>query len=179
MDLDQFSIRRAHPEDAALLADLGARAFSQAFAALNTPENMALYLTESFSPKKQAEELARPGSVFFLIEKDHMPAGYARLQADSTKSCITGKNPVELVRFYVLQEWVGKGVSHLLMKACLETAKISGHDVIWLSTWTTNARAIAFYHKWGYQEVGSNTFVLGEEIQEDVVMARPVSEGPG
>jgi GNAT superfamily N-acetyltransferase len=174
MDKKPFSIREAKPGDAALLADLGTRAFSQAFAGLNTPENMALYLAGAFSPRKQADELAMPGCTFFIIENEGIPAGYARLQAGSTKLCVTGAKPVELVRFYVLQQWVGKGIAGMLMEACLKSAKESGHDVIWLSSWTENPRAIAFYHKWSFKEVGGSTFILGEEIQEDVIMAREV-----
>ena len=53
-------IRRANVDDADLLAELGARTFSETFAANNTPEDMTAYLASSFSPEKQAEELADP-----------------------------------------------------------------------------------------------------------------------
>ena len=145
MELDLITVRKASAGDAHLIAGLGAKVFSQAFAAQNSTENMALYLAEAFSPFKQARELAEPGGTFFIIEHDNTPAGYARLQDGSKRTYITGANPIELVRFYVLQEWVGKGVAAILMKACLDEVKKCGYDVIWLSAWKENPRAIAFY----------------------------------
>jgi hypothetical protein len=47
-------IRHAAIADNVLLAELGARTFQDAFGADNTSENMADYLSASFSPKKQA-----------------------------------------------------------------------------------------------------------------------------
>ena len=57
-------IRQATASDAALMAELGARTFSETFAADNTPEDMAAYLAASFSPEQQAAELADPARDF-------------------------------------------------------------------------------------------------------------------
>ena len=35
-----------------------------------------------------------------------------------------------------------------------------------------NARAIAFYSKWGFEVVGDAEFVLGDDVQQDLLMAR-------
>ena len=53
----QINIRFATAADNVLLAEMGARTFYDAFAADNTPEDMAVYLAASFSPEKQAAEL--------------------------------------------------------------------------------------------------------------------------
>lgn len=165
-------IRYATQEDAALLADLGARAFAQAFGSQNTPENMQNYLAESFSEQKQAEELSQPGSLFLIAEVEGEAVGYSRLLAGSSETCITGANPVELVRIYALQKWVGQGIGSQLMKASIAEAQARGHDVIWLGVWQENDHAIAFYRKWGFREVGTHTFKLGEDLQTDWVMQR-------
>ena len=60
------------------------------------------------------------------------------------------------------------------MKVCLHEAVAAGCDVIWLGVWEHNPRAIAFYHKWGFKQVGTQTFHLGDDLQTDWVMARPV-----
>jgi diamine N-acetyltransferase len=175
MNLDSFTIRRASAEDAEILASLGELAFTQAFAAQNNPHDFAAYLAGAFSAAIQAAELAAPGSVFFVIEKEAQPAGYARLQGGATRACVSGSRPVELVRFYVLEEWKGKGVAHKLMQACLEEAGRGGFDVIWLSAWKENPRALAFYRKWGFAEVGTGVFVVGAEVQEDAIMSKQIA----
>ena len=47
-----------------------------------------------------------------------------------------------------------------------------GCDVVWLDVWEKNLRAIAFYRKWGFIEVGEQTFQLGDDLQQDLLMAR-------
>src|SRR5690349_6606005 len=105
-----LSIRRATIDDAGLLADLGARTFYETFAVDNTPEDMAAYLTSSFSPSLQAEEITDTNTTLLIAEVDGVAAGYAKLELSSAPSCITGPNPVELSRLYVSREFIGSGV---------------------------------------------------------------------
>ncbi len=86
--------------------------------------------------------------------------------------CVSGVRPVELVRFYLLQEWIGKGFGARLMQACVDEGQRRGADVIWLGVWEHNARAIAFYQKWGFAIVGTHNFQLGTELQQDYIMQR-------
>jgi GNAT superfamily N-acetyltransferase len=172
MSITSVNIRHACPEDASLLSKLGELAFSQAFGPDNTSEDMAIYLAGAFTPKKQAEELARPGSFFLLLEYEGSAAGYAHLQESPPPTCITGTHFVELSRFYLLQEWIGKGFGSKLMLACIEEAKGRGGDALWLGVWQKNSRAIAFYQKWGFEVAGTQTFQLGKDLQYDYVMRR-------
>jgi GNAT superfamily N-acetyltransferase len=167
-------IRYATPADNALLSRLGAQTFHDAFAADNTPENMAAYLAASFSPDKQAAELADPASVFLIAEVDGAPVGYAQLREGRPAAGITGSRPIEIARFYARQEWIGQGVGAALMQACLDEARRRGCDIIWLDVWERNLRARAFYHKSGFMEVGTQVFQLGEDLQNDLLMQRPV-----
>jgi diamine N-acetyltransferase len=171
-NLDRIRIRTAVQDDAQLLADLGAAAFFQAFAKDNSAADMAAYLESAFSYEKQRDEIAEPGSIFVIGEIDGEPAGYARLLGGSSETCITGLNPVELVRIYVLQEWIGAGVGAKLMQNCLELAGSKGYDVIWLGVWKQNGQAVVFYQKWGFEIVGTHNFLLGSDLQQDWIMQR-------
>lgn len=176
------AIRTATAADAALLTDLGRRAFSDAFASANTPENFAAYIEEAFSEHKQAAELAQPGSVFLIAELadpntgQAEPVGYARLLAGSSETCITGIRPIELVRIYALGAHTGHGIGSALMQAALARAQGGGHDVIWLGVWQENQRAVAFYERWGFHKVGTHVFQLGDDSQTDWIMQRGVGD---
>src|SRR5256885_12874476 len=63
-------VRRGKAEDAELLAELGARTFSETFAPDNTPEDIAAYLASAFSPAQQAEELADPDCLFQIARSE-------------------------------------------------------------------------------------------------------------
>ncbi|HEY9401749.1 MAG TPA: GNAT family N-acetyltransferase [Pyrinomonadaceae bacterium] len=165
-------IRRANLDDASLLAELGARTFSDTFAADNSPEDMAAYLNASFNPARQTAELNDPASTFFIAEVGGLVAGYAQLHAGEPAEGVEGPKPVELVRLYVSREWLGRGVGEALMRACVDRARWAGHETIWLGVWERNGRAQAFYRKWNFRAVGEHFFQLGSDPQRDIVMER-------
>src|SRR5260221_13160085 len=79
MDSVSVTLRRATGPDNALLAAIGAQAFADTFGPDNTPEDMATYLANAFSPAQQAAELADPRGLFLLAESDGRTAGFAHL----------------------------------------------------------------------------------------------------
>ena len=168
----QVTIRRANSDDAKVLAELGARTFEQTFAADNTSEDMAAYLALHFSVAQQTAELAHPVSTFLIAEVDGQAAGYAKLHAGEPPKDIEGAKPIELVRLYVSQEWLGRGVGEALMRACIDEAHTAGAKTLWLGVWERNARAQAFYRKWDFRAVGEHMFQLGADMQRDILMER-------
>lgn len=173
--LSQLCIRRATPADNALLAEVGAETFYDTFAANNTPTDIAAYLAASFSPDKQAQELAHPTHRFLIAEIDTAVVGYACLKFVPAPSAVAGRKPMEIARLYARKAWIGKGIGAQLMNACLADARREGCDVIWLGVWERNTAAIAFYRKAGFVEVGEQGFQLGEDRQRDLLMARLVN----
>ena len=164
------AIRQATPSDATHLADLGALTFRETFAADNTPDDLAVHLASSFAPDVQARELADPAIRYGLAEVDGIPAGYAQLVFGNTSYGVTGARPVEIRRLYARRACHGQGVGAALMTWCLEEARMAGADTVWLGVWERNARAIAFYERWGFRVVGEHVFLLGTDRQRDLVM---------
>lgn len=171
-----IDIRVATAHDAALLAELGARTFFDTFAADNSETDMAAYLASAFSPTVQSRELLDPRSTFLVACAGETSVGYARLRFGESRPCAKGRQPVEIARFYADRPWIGRGVGAALMRASLGFATMRGCDVVWLDVWEKNYRALAFYQKWGFQVVGSQSFLLGEDVQNDLLMARALDE---
>jgi diamine N-acetyltransferase len=167
-------IRPARVPDAPWLADLAERTFRETYTAHNTPEDMERYVAGHFSPALQAAELADPGSLTLVAEVDSRPAGYTQLGRGKPPACVTGPEPMEIVRFYVDRSWHGQGLAQRLMDAAAEHAHTGGGRTLWLGVWERNPRAIAFYRKCGFTEVGTQTFVLGTDHQRDLVLERPL-----
>lgn len=165
-------IRTASARDNQILARIGAQTFSDTFASDNTPQDMSAYLARSFGPDRQAAELADPGTTFLIAEAEGEAVGYARLKQGPVPDCIVGDRPVEIARLYAVAGWIGRGVGAALMQACLDQARRLGSEVIWLDVWERNLRAIAFYRRWGFVEVGSQAFVLGTDVQHDLLMQK-------
>jgi ribosomal protein S18 acetylase RimI-like enzyme len=174
--LPDLIIRRGKLRDAGLLAELGARTFSETFAADNSPKNMAAYLSSAFSPAQQAAELADPRSTFHIAETNGVAVGYAMIRPGNVPESVTGDKPIELVRLYVSRESLGSGVGAALMQACIGDAKQRGYETLWLGVWEHNPRARAFYRKWNFHQVGTHVFQLGDDPQTDILMQRSISE---
>lgn len=175
-----MTLRHATGADADALAAFGARAFHDTFAADNDPADMALYLAEAFAPHAVAAEIADPAATTLLAERGGALVGYVRLVADCPHAAVTARRTAELSRLYAGRAALGTGVGARLMEACLDEAARTGHDAVWLGVWERNARAIAFYERWGFAVVAETTFTVGTDVQRDVVMARvtPVRAGP-
>lgn len=171
------AIRRGEARDAAALAELGARTFSDTFLADNDPADIAAFLADTFSAEKQAAELADPATSYLVAEdaeNDGALVGYAMLHRGEAPDCIDARAPIEIARIYVARAQLGRGTGGALMARCVEDARIAGHDVIWLGVWERNARAIRFYERWEFQVVGQHVFVVGKDPQNDLLLRRPL-----
>lgn len=178
-DLDRrpdtgIEIRHAVPSDADALAELAARTFHDAFAEENTPEDMASHIARNFAADRIRREIADPGIVVLLASTaSRQPlTGYAKLVFGSTHGSVRGVAPVELERLYVDLGQHRRGVGSALMRACFDEARRQKCRTIWLGVWERNEKAIAFYERWGFEQVGSHVFRLGSDDQTDLVLAR-------
>jgi GNAT superfamily N-acetyltransferase len=162
-------VRRATAEDTAALADFARRLFHDTFAPDNRPEDMAAYEAETFSAERQAAELAEPGALVLLALVEGAWAGYAQLGAGAPPAGVP-QPAVEVRRFYVDPAWHGRGVAPALMAAVREAALARDARALWLGVWERNARAIAFYARGGFVDVGAQPFRLGADLQTDRLM---------
>jgi diamine N-acetyltransferase len=172
-----ITIRVGAPADAAPLAELAARTFREAFGADNRPEDLALHLARAYGPLQQERELRDPGILTLLVDSDDGLAGYAQLRRGAAPDCVSGAALIELWRFYVAQSWHGRGIAQALMARVDEEARRGGATTLWLGVWERNPRAIAYYRKSGFTEVGAHIFVVGSDPQTDRIMMRSVKAG--
>lgn len=163
-------VRPGSAADATFLAEFGALTFRDAFGADNRPEDVELYLSRTYGAPQQRAELSDPGQRVLLAELAGQMVGYAQLRSGRVPPCVNGPSPIELGRFYVSREWQGRGVSAPLMEAVVAEARRRGAATVWLAVWERNERAKAFYRRCGFEDVGSQEFRLGNDVQQDRVM---------
>lgn len=165
-----MNVRYGKTDDAEMLSELGAKTFYDTFAKDNTPENIKAYLKASFSPEIQFSELSNPENIFLIIESENIPIGYAQLIMNSSDSAIHRTRPLEIRRIYATQDYLGKGVGKELIQSTIAEARKRGCGCVWLGVWEKNQRAIDFYKKWGFREVGTHLFHVGDDPQNDYIM---------
>jgi GNAT superfamily N-acetyltransferase len=167
-----------------VLSEFAERIFRETFEATNDPADMAAYLADAFGAERQRVEIAEPDAIVLLAEDiggsdtgsvaGTRLAGYSHLTPGEPPESVHGLDPLELKRFYIDRAWQGTGLAQLLMRATLDAAVAANARTLWLGVWEHNPRAIAFYRKFGFVDVGAHDFMLGRDRQSDLIMARPV-----
>jgi len=163
------TIIRATPQDAKLIAQLGAKTFDQTFRGTCTDEDLEGVLQEFYNEDQVLKELNDPDDYFFVLFFEEVAAGYARMHLGGTvEEVFADKNSVELKQIYFLKEFHGKGLAKELLTYCIDFLKAKNFDQVYLSVWEHNLKAQAFYKKFEFQDSKiQNPFPLGETPQMD------------
>ncbi len=168
------AIVRGVAADAAALAAFAARSFSESFSELNDPEDMREHLAKNYGPEQQAAELADASVITLMAKLGTETIAYAQVRDRPPPRCVDASEPIELHRFYVDRRAHGTGLASRLMQAARQAANELGGQHIWLGCWERNGRAIAFYKKQGFIDVGETFYLVGPDRQTDRVLVARV-----
>ncbi|MDD1540121.1 GNAT family N-acetyltransferase [Riemerella anatipestifer] len=165
-----IAIKKVKTNEVELLQEVSKTTFYETFAADNTPENMQKYLDESFSVKCLREELLDEFSEFYFARVNGELAGYLKLNFGASQTELKDSKAIEIERIYVLKAFQGKRVGQALYEYALQVARDRGVDYIWLGVWEQNHKVIRFYEKNGFVAFDKHLFVLGDDLQTDIMM---------
>ena len=173
-------LRKATADDAGRLAALAAVTFPLACPPQSRPEDIAAHLANTLSEPNFRAYLADPEVTVLVIDADGELRGYSLLVARPTRdpevAAVLSELPcTELSKCYVHPDHHGLGASAELMHASIGAAAAAGARGLWLGVNSQNARAIRFYEKSGFRKVGTKSFQLGDTVEHDFVMERPVA----
>lgn len=160
--------RDATAADAALLADLFARSFTETFGHLYKPEDLAAFL-EQLNKEGFAQELADPGLAVHVVEADGTAVAFAKV-GTITLPIAPERPATELRQLYVLKPWQGAGIAHELMRWALRHARELGAKEIYLTVYIDNHRARRFYEGYGFVFIAPYAFMVGSQADEDHIM---------
>jgi ribosomal protein S18 acetylase RimI-like enzyme len=166
-------IRRAVAADAAALSAFAASVFP-----LGCPEtasaDLAAYIATELSPARFLALIEDHNLTVLLDEA--APVGrivaYMVVARHSPHPNLTASAPAEFRKLYVDPAYHGSGLADALMQRALAILAAEAPRPIWLSVFSENPRAIAFYKKWGFEVVGTQEFVVGTDHQKDFLMRR-------
>jgi len=162
-----------------LLQDISIQTFIETFSAVNSEENMKMYLGKAFSGEKLTQELSDQNAEFYFALIDNEIAGYLKINFGASQSDVKDDQSLEIERIYVLEKFKGKGIGKKLYTKATEIALGKNLDYIWLGVWEENHKAISFYRKLGFVEFDRHRFILGDDVQTDILMRIEVSGNSG
>ncbi|MFV8346908.1 GNAT family N-acetyltransferase [Flavobacterium sp. ZB4P13] len=168
--MNSIEIRKATLSDLETIQNISIQTFKETFAAVNTPENIANYIKESFNAEQLTTELNNANSQFYLAYSNTEPVGYLKINFGDAQTETINENALEVHRIYVLQTFHGKNIGQLLLDEVKKIAQRTGVDYIWLGVWEENHRALRFYTKNGFVVFDKHVFTLGNDEQTDLLM---------
>ena len=165
-----MKIRKINIDDLEALRNLSIQTFKETFEEVNTEEDMQKYLLENLSIEKLKTELENPNSEFYFAENNDEILGYLKLNFKDAQTEKLEENHFEIERIYVLKAFLGQKIGQILFDKAIEIGREKNLEYVWLGVWEENHRAIRFYEKNGFEIFGKHDFVLGEDVQTDLLM---------
>ena len=165
-----MKIRKINIDDLETLRYLSIQTFKETFEEVNTEEDMQKYLDENLSLERLKSELENLDSEFYFIENENKNLGYLKLNFENAQTEKVEENYFEIERIYVLKAFLGQKIGQILFDKAIEIGREKNLEYVWLGVWEENHRAIRFYGKNGFEIFGKHDFVLGKDVQTDLLM---------
>lgn len=173
----QTQILPATLADAEALSVLSALVFPLGCPANTPPEDLASYINREHTPDRYRAMLNDDRYQILIAKVAGSLAALALLVQVFAPPEMQATSALELRRFYVDPAYHGRGVANQLMKEVLAAAAERGQSSLWLSAFSGNGRAIAFYKRWGFRITGEHDFMVGNDRQRDYLMLRQDPDG--
>lgn len=164
-----ITYRDGVPADAGMMTEVANGTFVETFAPLYSSANLTKFLATR-TPFVHAQELADPAFAVRFAEAGGTVIGFAKLGPPALPFPPTGRPAIELRQLYVYRPHHGVGIAQTLMQWAIDTARQRGALELYLSVFTANARARAFYARYGFVEVGPYFYMVGDQADEDIIL---------
>ena len=162
--MEKIKIRKATIEDAEFISLLARVTFTETFGHyFRDHRDLTDYYDRIFCVSKIRSGLLNDNNMFWIALCDELPVGYAKLKKRSKSEFIDSNDVSQLQKIYVLNDFQSMRIGENLQSALFEETISSGSKFLWLSVLKTNIKAISFYRKHGFYEIGEHTFDIGKE----------------
>ncbi|MCA0427330.1 MAG: GNAT family N-acetyltransferase [Bacteroidetes bacterium] len=155
----------------ALLSELGAKTFEEAFSPYHPASDLEKYISETYQLDQIRYNLRKPDVQYAVAYYDYEDAGYVKLIKDVEVEGLTGRI-LEIEKIYVRQAFKGRKVGAALMQYVIHEAVRNGYSWLYLGVWQENTRAISFYEQFGFKKHSTRKFQLGKTICDDFLMVK-------
>ena len=171
-EINSVKITSCTKADVPTLCELGRQTFSETFAGTNTAQDMREYLDKNFNESQVLQELTNPASHFFIAWVKGTATAYLKINEPPAQTEKGYPNSLEIHRLYVLKAYKGRRVGSALMGRALNCAREKRFSQVWLGVWEHNEPALRFYRKFGFEVTGKHVFMLGQDLQTDLLLTR-------
>ncbi|MFZ6875245.1 GNAT family N-acetyltransferase [Undibacterium sp. Di27W] len=170
-----IQIRLATQADVLCLSVLATQVFLDTYATAGIRPAIAKEVLNSFSISAIAGLLEQHNTFFHVAERDGHLVGFSQITFGTRQELVTDTHPAELDRLYVQEPFTRMGLGGQLLHTAETSAARHGADVMWLTPWVHNNRALQFYARQAYTDIGSTHFFMDGEAHENRVLCKQLS----
>lgn len=168
-------IKKARESDTAILALLGRLTWAESHGHyIDDKNDLEKYLDKNFSISKTKQDINNPKQLFYIIYVNSLPVGYAKLIVNTVQESIASQNNCRLERIFILNDFIPLKIGHQLLTFVEEKAKALQLDTIWLSVYIKNKRAIRFYERNEFKNVGDLNFIVNGKNYENIIFSKKI-----
>ncbi|MFK7787802.1 MAG: N-acetyltransferase family protein [Crocinitomicaceae bacterium] len=174
--MNTITIKQATERDSETIARLGSTTYVESHGSfIENKNDLSHYIDSAFSHEKTTQELHDRQNLFYLIFTDDLPIGYAKLVQNSTHECVSSNQACRLERIYILDKYIPLKVGKQFLAFTEEKAKSLEFDTLWLSVYVKNLRAIKFYEKNDFKDVGRLNFIVNGKEYDNIIFSKRLS----
>jgi diamine N-acetyltransferase len=169
----EATIRRATPDDAPALAELGAGTFADTFGHLYPAEDLQAFLVRSHSVDAWIRTLTDPQRAVWVAALGE-PAPIGFIAVGACKLPIENRELAagEIHQLYVLARYHNLRVGSRLMELGLDWLEGQGRTPLYIGVWSKNLAAQRFYGRYGFSRVGEYGFAVGKTVDREFILKR-------
>ncbi len=157
---DAITFRAARPDDALCLGVLSTQVFLDTYARQGVRAAVANEVLSHHSVAVYEAMLADPGVTILVAECAGHLIGFSQVRHGERDPRVPAEATAELCRLYVQERFTGRGVGRDLLRQAEKAAAARGAEMLWLTAWEGNARALQFYPRCGYDDLGDTVYTI-------------------
>ncbi len=170
--LSDIIIRRATPDDAAILSLIGGATFLETFYDSINARDILAHAAGPHSEAYYRKAIENGDALWLAVHRDmDTPIGYQMLSSPDLP-IDTSKDDIELKRIYIFSRHHGSGAAAAFERLACEEAGARGCKRLLLGVYSENYRGIAFYEKCGFAIISDRIFTVGDTDYKDWIMAK-------
>ena len=167
------SYRAATPADALCLGVLSTHVFLDTYAPHGIRPAIANEVLARHSVAVYQSLLADPVVTLLVAECDGHLVGFSLVRNAVGHALVPDAAAAELDRLYVHERFTGRGIGRDLLRHAEKAAAARGADTLWLTAWEGNVRALGFYPRRGYADLGRTVYTIeGEDFPNHLFAKR-------